>query len=64
MYSKLEMSTQHFTKHENLEIFLFCVIIDVNNTTSWVQIYLEYPRLQICPAALDFILERNPHLLQ
>ena len=47
-----------------LDMFLFCVMLDVNDTTPWVDIYLSYPKLQICPAALDIILEQNPHLLQ
>ena len=48
----------------NLENFLFCVILDVNDTGPWANIYLQHPRLQICPAALDIILAQNPHLLQ
>ena len=51
-------------KLSELQEFLFCVTINFENTSPWVNIYLQYPLLQICPAALDVILEKNRHLLQ
>ena len=48
----------------HLEEFLFFVLIDFSDTTPWVDIYMQHPKLQICPATLEVILETNPHLLQ
>ena len=47
-----------------LRQFLFCPLIFESDTSDWVEIYMEYPTLQICPAGLEIIIEKNPHLFQ
>ena len=46
-----------------LQQFLFCPLVNPNATEEWVSIYMQHPILQICPAGLEIILEKNPHLL-
>ena len=49
---------------KNLKEFLFCAVVHRNHSRIWVPIYLKYPKLQICPAAAEIILELNPDILQ
>ena len=42
--------------------FLFCAKIGFSVLDEWEEIHLKYPRLQICPATLEFLLEHRPFL--
>ena len=46
-----------------LEEFLFCPMIYEDQSADWLEIYMQHPILQICPAGLEIILEQNPHIL-
>ena len=47
-----------------LSEFWFCSIVYHGSTQDWIPVFLAHPKLQICPAALEVILEENPNLLQ
>ena len=47
-----------------LKEFLFCPLIFASDTSQWVEIYMQHPILQICPAGLEIIIEKQPHLFQ
>ena len=47
-----------------LSEFWFCSIVYHGSTQDWIPVYLAHPKLQICPTALEVILEENPNLLQ
>ena len=47
-----------------LQEFKFCPVIHRHNSSIWIPIYLKYPKLQICPAAVEIILELNPDVFQ
>ena len=42
--------------------FLFCASIGYQTLDEWEEIHLKYPKLQICPASLEFLLEHRPFL--
>ena len=46
-----------------LSQFMFCPLVFATDTSHWADIYMEHPTLQICPAGLEIILEKKPHLL-
>ena len=46
-----------------LREFLFCPLVYEQYTVEWVAVYMQHPIMQICPAGLEIILEKNPHLL-
>ena len=47
-----------------LKEFRFCAVVHCNNSRIWLPIYMNYPQLQICPAAAEIILELNLDILQ
>ena len=47
----------------HLSEFLFCSIVYQGSTQDWISVYLAHLKLQICPAALEIILQENPALL-
>ena len=48
----------------SLKEFKFCAVVRRDDSAGWVQVYLRYPKLQICPAAFKIICDLNPAILQ
>ena len=62
----LNVETVHTVERNliHLSVFWFCSIVYQGNTQDWIPVYLAHPKLQICLAALEVILEEHPNFLQ